>query len=496
VRTYAIVEKAMDQPISKPTLAERMKSLHAKLQELEKTQSSLSDTSPLQEAIYNKDLEEIARLLDSGADINERNWYESTPLMCAVQFAGTADAPEGVRSLLAGKLSDLKQAGRENPPDLKTTLSKIQSIVPKVDDFRKMRNEALDRNRKEADAEGAERRKQVSPEDLAVIRFLIERCADIEARDKEGHTAIFSAASSGCDEVANLLLDSGADVETADKDGKTPLMAAVEECRPAMVRLLLERGANPHARSMRGGTVLMAAAAGGSLKIVRLILDRKVEINAEAEDGTTALITARGRGYTDVVELLMDAGAEPGVLDAIMAGDQTEAERMARRDSSRARTRHWGRSVMFWAAREARPDVIRVLHNYGVSANVEDSRGKTPIMHASIRGDQETMCALLECGAAPNPTVGEHGMSPMQWAASMGDIDKVRVLIASGANVNEEDRHGGTPLGVAVMRGHTEVASVLLEAGANPNAKGCHGWQYRNGATVDGARSGRQGWQF
>jgi len=59
---------------------------------------------------------------------------------------------------------------------------------------------------------------------------------------------------------------------------------------------------------------------------------------------------------------------------------------------------------------------------------------------------------------------------PLQAAARAGDIEKVKSLLAAGANVNEEAPQGWTALHRACENGHTEVARLLIERGADVNA--------------------------
>jgi len=54
-------------------------------------------------------------------------------------------------------------------------------------------------------------------------------------------------------------------------------------------------------------------------------------------------------------------------------------------------------------------------------------------------------------------------------AVRRGDVQAVRELLRSGADVDARDRHGQTALMLAAHRGHEEIAVLLAEAGADLN---------------------------
>src|SRR5438270_11671218 len=55
-------------------------------------------------------------------------------------------------------------------------------------------------------------------------------------------------------------------------------------------------------------------------------------------------------------------------------------------------------------------------------------------------------------------------------AVRAGSLERVRELVAAGADVNARDPLGSTPLFVAAWAGNTEIASFLLVHGAAVNA--------------------------
>ncbi|MCL2059303.1 MAG: ankyrin repeat domain-containing protein [Oscillospiraceae bacterium] len=112
------------------------------------------------------------------------------------------------------------------------------------------------------------------PDEL--VRWLVERGADVNARDMYQNTPLHK-----CDNV-ELLLDLGADIEAVNYQDETPLHLACSHRNIRVVRLLLSRNANVNAKNKRGFTPLSLALAHcrnaditNCAKIAELMLDAK-----------------------------------------------------------------------------------------------------------------------------------------------------------------------------------------------------------------------------
>jgi hypothetical protein len=77
---------------------------------------------------------------------------------------------------------------------------------------------------------------------------------------------------------------------------------------------------------------------------------------------------------------------------------------------------------------------------------------------------------------------------PIHKAAQKGDLDKVRVFIEKGTNVNVKDNLGNTPLHLAIVGGHREMVELLIAEGADVNAQNNWGWTPLHSAAVRGYR--------
>jgi ankyrin repeat protein len=134
------------------------------------------------------------------------------------------------------------------------------------------------------------------------------------------------------------------------------------------------------------------------------------------------------------------------------------------------------RDALFLALqRGASGEVGRLLAS-GVSPNLVDADGTTALMAGTLFADADTVELLLKRGADPNKADAS-GSTALMWAVS--DEEKVRLLVAHGANVNAKSTTERTPLLVAAALPRTTgVLRILLDRGADLRA------QDRAGATA------------
>jgi len=65
--------------------------------------------------------------------------------------------------------------------------------------------------------------------------------------------------------------------------------------------------------------------------------------------------------------------------------------------------------------------------------------------------------------------------SAWERALQDGDVEAVRELLRSGANVNTRDRYGQTALMLAAHRGSREIVELLIASGADLNVTAKYG---------------------
>ncbi|KAL6133462.1 hypothetical protein ACLB2K_065697 [Fragaria x ananassa] len=94
---------------------------------------------------------------------------------------------------------------------------------------------------------------------LSCVQLLLERGANLEAKDEDGAIPLHDACAGGYTEIVQLLMNSANDtecvkrmLEAVDAEGDTPLHHAARGEHADIIRLLLTSGASPTKANLYG----------------------------------------------------------------------------------------------------------------------------------------------------------------------------------------------------------------------------------------------------
>ena len=108
--------------------------------------------------------------------------------------------------------------------------------------------------------------------------------------------------------------------------------------------------------------------------------------------------------------------------------------------------------------------VAALIEMKSCDINQEDSRGRTPLMHAVRNKNHGAVKLLLTCDGV-DPDKRENSMfgeTPLQWAIKHEEVEMIRLLIQGGANLYKADNHGETPFMLASRYSWNEQIVALL----------------------------------
>jgi parallel beta-helix repeat protein len=196
--------------------------------------------------------------------------------------------------------------------------------------------------------------------------------------------------------------------------------------------------------------------------------------------GATGGPYAASGGYADTVEALLEAGAD---VDA----------------------KALGFTPLMSAVKLGRVETVKALLAAGADVNAEGADGRTALMIAKVEGHTEIAKLLKKAGATraamempDQKSAVTEEINKELWqateeinkelwqAAEDGYTDRVKALIAKGADLYVKDKNGQTVLMCAASWGHTETVQALLDAGADVNAEADNGVTALMGASLAG----------
>ncbi|UCF81171.1 MAG: ankyrin repeat domain-containing protein [Acidobacteriota bacterium] len=223
--------------------------------------------------------EMVKVLIDAGADVNARDITGWTALMAAAVTGHT-----GTVKVLLDAGADM--GAKENKYGMSALMLASQG-------GRRGSNKKIVKLLKKAEAKAYD--DSVQPK---------------KAEAKVGiNSDLLEAAKAGGTAKVKQLLNKGADVNAKNEYGWTALMKAARYGRTETAKALLDAGADVNAETEKGTTALMFAAAGGHIETVKALMDAGADVNAKTSEGATASMYAAKYGHAEVVEILERAEA-------------------------------------------------------------------------------------------------------------------------------------------------------------------------------------------
>lgn len=136
--------------------------------------------------------------------------------------------------------------------------------------------------------------------------------------------------------------------------------------------------------------------------------------------------------------------------------------------------------------------VMFVVANLAIQSGARDRDQPPPsppavkdIWKAVATGDVERVKGLLAEGADVNQRHPASGVTPLTLAALFNQLPVAQALLDHGADVNARDDKGATPLHAAALFGRAEIVRRLIERGADVHARNQRGETPASHAVVD-----------
>ncbi|XP_046563655.1 uncharacterized protein LOC124272501 [Haliotis rubra] len=297
---------------------------------------------------------------------------------------------------------------------------------------------------------------------VGVVRFLLDRQADVSAVDEDGNTMLHLACGRDdtSKDIIRLLIESGANISSLNKENKTPLHVLCEkrhDSRSVVISDLLECEAPVNSLDMHGRTPLYLLLDGGfCLEEVELLIDNGTKVGLKDHFEETAIHVACRSSNCTAVKMILANG---GVLQA--------------RDQHGLSCLHHAVSVM------NNGDVVKYLLQHGLQVNTVDTNGNTPLHSAVQVPFNEMVVELLVAMGADSTLTNQEGYAPLHLVCMDSLAHSLEyVSVLKTKNRLHTAKESNTPLHLASMSFGESAPSVvkeLLDSDANVSERNASG---------------------
>ncbi len=311
--------------------------------------------------------------------------------------------------------------------------------------------------------------------EMEVVRKLVAQSpADLERRMDMGskrrrplHLAVIKKQAG----VLKALLDLGANMESIDEAGFTALDQAGLNCEKEIAQILLDRGAKVR---------LPAAIALGRTHDVERLLRREPDALKPGNRWGNLIVRAAERAPGEVVKALIAAGADVNVRDdpktavdltsgytplhaAGFRGNMSAASVLMKHGANvSVREEKYHGTPAGWASYAGHNDIRDLIITGPVDMMEAVENGLTERIKEII--EQEPRAVDRPFRDYPLfPLYAEGWYTPLAFAVVRGQTETVRALMDHGADAMQRSPDGKTLAEIASDNGHAEIARMLKQ---------------------------------
>ena len=350
--------------------------------------------------------------------------------------------------------------------------------------------------------------------DIATVNKFLDEGVPVDLTDEEGWSLLHHAAALGQVEVINLLREKGCRVDLIDNEDRTPLHYAASNGDIETIRLLIEMGNNVNSVDNEGNTPLKWSVMceqnaaieeltkhGGTVEI------EEMEPSADNLERPAILLPFQDPGHilgdgnnevcqSNQTELTTD------IQHLSTAGQSNDSYKHSDHNSHRTDLVTTNQCMdtnadttqlegdIFEAAQCGDTATVKGYLDLGVSVDVTDKDGWSPVHHAIAHRQVEVIRLLMDRGCFMNPVKNrkqatksndlhittEGGSKYTTYAtkqlygdvfeaARCGDTATIQSYVISGGPVDLTDEDGRTLLHCAAGEGQMKVVELLIKRG-------------------------------
>ncbi|ROL44610.1 Transient receptor potential cation channel subfamily A member 1 [Anabarilius grahami] len=287
----------------------------------------------------------------------------------------------------------------------------------------------------------------------------------LDIRDQIGASPLHYASSKGYFRIIRLIVQviGQQELNAMDEEGNTPLHWAVQKDQPGSCSVLLTLGADPNIlNNSQQAPLHMAVSLGKTFVVEQLVSHKQTDVNLEGDMGNTPVILASSLDNHEALVILYKHGAK-----------------FCRQNKLGHFAIH---AAAFAGAKKSMEVILLKGEEVGLSIdnhiNYVDKSCSSPL-HLAVRGGNLDIIKLCIAYGAKIDQQQCDKSTALHFACSQGAIEVVKVMLSAYHKVcdliNITDGANQTPLHKAAIFDHFELSEYLMSQGADIDFVDCKG---------------------
>ena len=319
--------------------------------------------------------------------------------------------------------------------------------------------------------------------DIWMVKIFLHAKFPKNKLDADGNTPLACALKSGKLEIAKLFEPTKKETLFTNKQKQTLLHLAILSGDLECVKWILSKNKDLlEARNAAQQTPLFCAVAANHLHIAKFLAEQGAAVDILDYEGRTLIDCAFDHEDTEIVEWLVDQDPKllkkegkdryPPITHAIRRGDMVLAEKMLEKGTIFDTTNPVNRTLLHEVAGKGFCDCISWLIGKGLSPDVLDSTGSTPLLTALLSGQTKAIKRLLSHGAKTDYLGRVFFLDGWSfWPKTLAQaaiysqhpIEVLAAVIQTKEDLLTPDFLDFIPLQIAVVNGFLPVAKYLQQ---------------------------------
>ena len=245
--------------------------------------------------------------------------------------------------------------------------------------------------------------------------LLIEKGADVNAKDNSSIAAIHSAALRGYVKTSELLIKNSTKIDEKDGTGNTPLSYAVSASQNSIIELLKSNGLQIPDKGAEAEALIFSAVSNGNKEFFEFMVSKGADLNIRDDKNGSLLFSASAGGNKDIVSILLQKNLNVNAVNK------------------------YGITPLFTAALNGSIEVTELLINRGAEINITNPAGHSPLFYSELNGHHEIIDLLIKNGA--KKSLGYIPVKTGEYLGLKKPGDKPEIF-AQGIVSSDFDEHG------------------------------------------------------